>query len=70
MNRKIVNFDRDEAGDWRAELECGHFQHVRHNPPLNSRPWVLNAEGRREKLGAPLDCKKCEPEVPAENLNK
>jgi hypothetical protein len=62
MKRKIINFDRDEEGDWRAELDCGHYQHVRHKPPLISRRWVLTAEGRREKIGVELECKKCDPE--------
>jgi len=31
--RKIVDFHLDENLDWVAELECGHQQHVRHNPP-------------------------------------
>ena len=30
--RKIVDFHLDENLDWVAELECGHQQHVRHNP--------------------------------------
>ncbi len=34
MKRKIVGFDKDSENDWRAELDCGHFQHVRHKPPL------------------------------------
>lgn len=64
MKRKIIGFDTDGENDWRAALECGHFQHVRHKPPLVSREWVLNEEGRREKLGAPLDCKKCAEDKP------
>ena len=60
MKQKIVNFDRDDEGAWRAELECGHFQHVRHKPPLITREWVLTEAGRRAKLGAELDCRKCE----------
>jgi len=59
MKRKIISFGRDDEGDWRAELECGHFQHVRHKPPLIARDWVLSEEGRREKLGVELECKKC-----------
>ena len=62
MKRKIVAFDKDEENDWRAELDCGHFQHVRHKPPLVSREWVLGEAGRQEKLGAELDCKKCDEE--------
>jgi hypothetical protein len=63
MNRKIIGFDQDDEGDWRAELACGHFQHVRHNPPLRTREWVLTEHGRREKLGVELDCKKCDEEL-------
>jgi hypothetical protein len=63
MKRKIIGFDKDEEGDWRAELDCGHYQHVRHQPPLMTRNWVLTEEGRREKLGARLDCKKCDAGV-------
>jgi hypothetical protein len=63
MNRKIIGFDRDNEGDWRAELDCGHFQHVRHNPPLATREWVLTERGRREKIGVELDCKKCDEEL-------
>jgi len=62
MIRKIVAFDKDEENDWRAELDCGYFQHVRHKPPLVSREWVLTEAGRQEKLGAELDCKKCDEE--------
>ncbi len=62
MKRKIVAFDKDGENDWRAELDCGHFQHVRHKPPLVSREWVLTEAGRQEKLGAALDCKKCAEE--------
>jgi len=62
MKQRIINFDRDEEGDWRAELACGHYQHVRHKPPLITREWVLTEEGRREKLGIELECKKCDAE--------
>lgn len=60
MERKIIGFHKDEENHWVAELNCGHNQHVRHNPPLVSRPWVVNAQGRQEKLGAVLNCLKCD----------
>ena len=60
MRRRITGFHRDEAGDWVAEMECGHGQHVRHRPPFVLRPWVITAEGRRGKLGQTLKCVKCE----------
>jgi hypothetical protein len=59
----IVGFRRDEQGDWVAELECGHGQHVRHRPPWEMRPWVVTPEGRREHLGKMLRCKKCDEDV-------
>lgn len=64
MKRKIIGFDKDDEGDWRAKLECGHLQHVRHQPPLITREWILSEEGRREKLGAQLECRKCEEGKP------
>ena len=64
MQQKIVGFDKDDEGDWRAKLDCRHYQHVRHAPPLVSREWVLSEEGRREKIGAHLNCKKCDEGKP------
>lgn len=60
MKQPITGFHKDEFGDWVAELECGHTQHVRHDPPWQLRPWVTSAEGRQSYLGHLLDCKKCE----------
>ena len=60
MKRKIVDFHQDEEGHWVADLECGHGQHVRHNPPWLTRPWVMTPEGRQSRLGVILDCKKCD----------
>lgn len=60
MTRLIIGFHQDEHGDWVADLSCGHGQHVRHQPPMVSRPWVLTEEGRNEFIGRTLDCKKCE----------
>jgi len=50
----------DEHRDWVAFLSCGHKQHVRHRPPFEERRWVITESGRREKLGAPLDCSRCD----------
>ena len=60
MDRKIVGFHQDEEHHWVAELECGHNQHVRHNPPWTSRPWVVTQEGRARALGQTLPCRKCD----------
>jgi len=65
MKRRIKGFDTDDKGHWRAELDCGHFQHVRHDPPLTTRHWVLTEEGRASRIGLELDCKRCDEEAPA-----
>ena len=64
MKQPMVGFHIDEQGDWVAELECGHYQHVRHDPPWQNRPWVITAEGRKDKLGEILNCKKCDEGAP------
>lgn len=60
MQRAITAFHQDELNDWVAELDCGHYQHVRHDPPWKNRPWVITAEGRKSKLGEFLECVKCD----------
>lgn len=57
--RPITGFRQDEEGHWVAELACGHTQHVRHDPPWQSRPWVVTPEGRASRLGVPLNCVEC-----------
>lgn len=64
MDRKIIGYDQDDESHWRARLECGHYQHVRHDPPLTVREWVLNDEGRASRLGQLLRCKKCDDRMP------
>lgn len=64
MNRRITGFHRDEEGDWVAELECGHGQHVRHNPPWTARPWTMTSEGRASMLGHTLNCRLCNGDGP------
>lgn len=63
MHRKIVGFHRDDQSHWVAELQCGHNQHVRHDPPLVSRPWVLTEEGRQSRMGMLLNCVLCGEEA-------
>jgi len=59
MKQTIISLRQDEAGDWIADLACGHAQHVRHLPPWQLRPWVTTPEGRESKLGTSLDCRLC-----------
>ena len=60
--RSIVGFRRDELGDWVVELSCGHAQHVRHRPPFELRPWVLDEASRSQRIGTDRDCPLCDRE--------
>ena len=64
MKQAIVGFHQDEEGDWVARLECGHNQHVRHNPPWQNRPWVTSPQSRAKHLGDKLECVKCDTDAP------
>lgn len=68
MQQAICGFHRDEANDWVAELACGHYQHVRHNPPWVQRPWVITESGHASMMGAVLECKKCESGAPRDGV--
>jgi hypothetical protein len=67
MLRAIVGFHQDEQADWVAELECGHNQHARHDPPWQNRPWTGSAVGRLGVLGCLLNCKKCDADEPPDS---
>ncbi len=60
MHRFIIGFHQDLEQDWVAELDCGHGQHTRHEPPFFPRPWVMTAEGRAEQIGKILNCVLCD----------
>jgi tellurite methyltransferase len=60
MQRAITGFHAGEEGDWVAELDCHHGQHVRHRPPIWPRPWAEDAGGRAARVGTPLDCPLCD----------
>jgi tellurite resistance-related uncharacterized protein len=66
MERRITGFERDDAGEWVALLDCLHRQHVRHRPPLWPAPWVDDDVARQQHVGAPLGCPLCDQtEIPA-----
>ena len=60
MDRSIVGFRQDEAGDWVAELSCSHSQHIRHQPPFRVAPWVLDDAARAARIASLLDCPLCD----------
>lgn len=65
MLKRITGFHQDEQKHWVAELECGHRQHVRHNPPWEVRPWVQTEDGRAKMLGTTLRCMICRSPFPS-----
>jgi hypothetical protein len=64
MQQAITGYHKDEEDHWVAQLACGHNQHVRHDPPWQSRPWVQEEAGRRAMLGFELNCVKCDENAP------
>ncbi|HVT10186.1 MAG TPA: cupin domain-containing protein [Polyangia bacterium] len=64
MRTSIAGFRQDPAGDWIADLACGHRQHVRHRPPWQLRPWIDDPAARAARVGAPIDCPLCEAARP------
>jgi hypothetical protein len=59
MEQPMTGFFQDDEGHWVAVLYCGHTQHVRHDPPWQSRPWVVTENGRHGMLGVKLRCQLC-----------
>jgi hypothetical protein len=64
MKQSVTGYHKDEENDWVAELLCGHYQHVRNNPPFINRLWVTTQERRCSMLGYELNCKKCDSDEP------
>ncbi|MGV8888144.1 MAG: DUF3565 domain-containing protein [Pseudomonas sp.] len=64
----VTGFHQDEDGHWVAELSCGHTQHLRHQPPWQSRAWVLDPAQRIEQIGQPFDCGWCAQGSVSDNL--
>jgi len=60
LKQAITGFNRDELGDWVAELDCGHARHVRHRPPWQNRPWVTSEDGRNKMIGQLIECRLCD----------
>jgi hypothetical protein len=55
----LLEFRQDEDGHWIAVLSCGHTQHLRHQPPWQSRPWVLDPAQRQQRIGKSFSCGWC-----------
>jgi hypothetical protein len=68
MLQAITGFHTDDENHWVAELACGHYQHVRHNPPWTNRPWTQTESGRLSMIGHMLNCLKCDNGEPRDKL--
>lgn len=68
MKQPIAGYHRDAEHQWVAQLACGHFQHVRHDPPWTIREWVTTQTGRESMIGFELDCKKCDRGEPVDRV--
>jgi Protein of unknown function (DUF3565) len=66
VQRLIIALHQDDQGDWVVDLECGHAQHVRHQPPWVERLWVTTPDGRQNRLGSPVDCRQCDVQADGE----
>lgn len=64
MLQSIIGYHKDNEGHWVAQLDCGHNQHVRHDPPIMIREWVTTQSGRDAMLGYRLECPKCDENAP------
>jgi hypothetical protein len=68
VKQAIKSYHQDEESHWVAELNCGHFQHIKHNPLWTSRPWVISEKGRARMLGMQLNCVKCDEVAPLDKV--
>ncbi len=59
VERTIVAFQQDRAGDWLAVLDCGHTRHLRHDPPWMERAWLTSEAERRRRIGQRIPCQTC-----------
>ncbi|WP_426112529.1 DUF3565 domain-containing protein [Pseudomonas sp. DSP3-2-2] len=67
-NPTVIGFRQDEQGHWIAMLSCGHTQHLRHQPPWQSRAWVLDPAQRAQKIGQSFHCGWCAQSPDNDNL--
>ncbi|WP_161632884.1 DUF3565 domain-containing protein [Pseudomonas syringae] len=64
----VIDLRQDEQGHWFARLSCGHTQHLRHQPPWQSRAWVLDPVKRQQMTGQPFCCGWCANGADNDNL--
>ncbi|MNF90086.1 hypothetical protein D3C84_726390 [compost metagenome] len=67
---RLVGYRQDEDGHWVAVLSCGHTQHLRHQPPWQSRAWVLDPALRAAQLGRFFPCGWCAQGLAPDSIEK
>ncbi|MDG1875714.1 MAG: DUF3565 domain-containing protein [Mariniblastus sp.] len=67
MRQAISGYHQNSEEHWVAELSCGHFQNVRHDPPLSTRKWTQTQQGRDLMMGFELNCEKCDDGAPRDS---
>ncbi|WP_409522276.1 DUF3565 domain-containing protein [Pseudomonas sp.] len=65
---RIIGWHLDREGHWVVQLSCGHTQHLRHQPPWQSRPWVLDPQARQRRIGQSFACGWCAQGVDSATL--
>jgi tellurite methyltransferase len=66
IDRQILDIEAESADSCVAALDCGHRRHIRHRPPLERHPWILDPAERAARVGQRIECGRCERlELPA-----
>lgn len=60
MERRILRIHDESPTVCVVDLDCGHSRHVRDRPPLETHPWVRDAEQRLARIGAKIECGSCD----------
>lgn len=60
VDRRILVVHPESETVCVVELDCGHRRHVRDRPPFERYPWVRDATARAEKIGASIECLRCD----------
>lgn len=67
---RIMGFHQDTEGHWVVDLSCGHTQHLRHQPPWQARPWVLDPRQRALRIGQAFACGWCAQAADSDTLGR
>jgi hypothetical protein len=62
--RILTAIDVESEGVCVARLDCGHRRHIRHRPPLEYNPWILDPEQRAARIGQKIECGRCDEPGP------